>query len=140
MAKKLMFDSVTNVTGQLPFIFWQVASLGILIIIICMLVIHTGKSAYKKRLYGFFFVALLLGVVVAIEYYERSQEWHVIQKEEVPVYMGPDTKYPRLSTLKFHDEVRIIKHQGAWLQIEDNGRKGWIENEKIPEFVIFDKV
>lgn len=138
MAEKVVFG-LTHVTRLVPFLVWQVASLAVLIIIMCMLAMRIHYGAHKKRIYSISCVALLLMSIVALEYYERSQEWYVISKENVPVYMGPDKKYPYISSLHMHNEVRIIQNKGAWLQIEDNGRKGWIENETNSEHTTFDK-
>lgn len=133
MAEKVVFEWVTPILRLLPFIFWQVASLAVLIIIVCMLIARSEK----RQILSMMVLAVIVGLIIGIEYYERSQIWFIVSLEELNVYMGPAKKYPRLQTLKLKDEVRVIKDQGAWLQIEKKGCRGWIENEKFP---IFDKV
>lgn len=117
-----VIENILEITRSIPFIIWQVASLAILIILIYMLAYGTGKKKYTLLS-----LSVLINVCCALEYYDRAQERIKITQEQVAVYMGPGKEYPRLSPLLHDNEVRILKKQGTWLQIEDGNRRGWIE-------------
>jgi septal ring factor EnvC (AmiA/AmiB activator) len=59
-----------------------------------------------------------------------KDEIGIITAQNLNMRPEPGTNSPPIMVLKQGTEVKIIKHEGAWLKIEYNGRVGYIQNRK----------
>lgn len=51
--------------------------------------------------------------------------------KEVPLLVGPSENYPSRGMLETHDEVVLVKKEGAWYYISSHKGKGWVSAASI---------
>ena len=100
----------------LPFIFWQLAALFIL----CMLIYMQRFSWLLAAL----FCIVMTVIIVVLQ--ERHQRWFIVDKESVEFRIGPGREYPVAGTMHLLDEANIIGQKDGWYKISFNGTIGWV--------------
>ena len=113
-----VFNLIRTCMLAVPFVIWQVTCLFLLF---CMV--------YRNRIsWGMLSALAFVSVMLAVGYYERAQQWLVLSHDDVVMYMGPGTTYPRQASLRATDKVRLLSSRDGWDQVEYNGVIGWIEH------------
>lgn len=113
-----VYASIRACMHAIPFIMWQVACLFVL-----FFMVYTHRITWSS-------ISLCIGIsiMLAVGYYERAQQWLVISRDAVGIYLGPGVSYPRQGNLQARDKVRVLGVRDGWSQVEHNGVIGWIDN------------
>jgi uncharacterized protein YraI len=72
-------------------------------------------------------IFLLLGNV------SFGQSRYVNSADGVNLRSGPGTSYSVVSTIPHNAEVRVIRHSGAWTEVEYRGNRGYVSSRYLSE-------
>lgn len=113
-----------------PWIIWQVS----LILVAILLGIYLPDVWQGRHVIFVIFLSLLLisvGYIVWRGECERTQEAGVIHKNEVPLYIGPDTTYPIHTYLAYLDEIEVQERLEDWIKVRYPEGYGWIQRDDL---------
>ena len=104
----------------IPFIVWQVG------VLVGWWFLWLARSRFSSELRS---AALILWFGFLIGWALRlPKELYpsVYVTEEVELYMGPSETYPSRAVLEPHDDLALVKKEGAWYYVSSTKGKGWV--------------
>ena len=126
---------ITDVYHWMPAIFWQV----LFLIIHLFIVIQFARR--RPISLSIFILFVVVSLLVSVGYYEQtkgpgSPSWLVIPHQDVPVYVGPNEKYPLVAHLHYLDEIVLLKKVDVsageafweieWYGTDQPQLRGWV--------------
>jgi len=89
---------------------------------------------WKTLCYGACMTFLLLyaGIATMGVYYDGIYPWYSVRhvdRQEIPVHMGPGTGYGVVATIQADQRVRVIHTNGNWRKIANASMTGWVPAE-----------
>ncbi|MBO8168744.1 MAG: SH3 domain-containing protein [Thermoanaerobacteraceae bacterium] len=57
-----------------------------------------------------------------------------VVKHDMPLYYGPDRRFPKVTTIAEGDTVLLLAEKGDWYEVRlDNGITGWLERRSVAD-------
>lgn len=108
-------------------------SLRTLQLLVIMLLFACSMLWYYRRRFwlllvslGFIFCSLLCGVA-----YVDRQERVFVSAQQVQMHAGRNDSFSVVGVLHQHDIAHVERHEGEWLQLVCEGKRGWVRSEDV---------
>jgi hypothetical protein len=117
---ELVIRDVSQIVAYIPFVVWQV---GVLIGWWLLWLFLPRRSSEIAYVIMGVWLLCLVGWAFRLPH-ELYPPIRVSQ--ETPLYVGPADTYPSRAQVVPHDELALVKSEGAWYYVSSRKGKGWV--------------
>jgi uncharacterized protein YraI len=72
-------------------------------------------------------------LLLLVSHAAQAQTRYVNAPGGVNLRSGPGTNHPVVTTIAHGAQVRVISSDGAWTQVEHNGRRGYVSSQYLTQ-------